>query len=70
MACVLTVDSSASSVALTLLLSSTFFSKLEIFSSFSFMVCWTVSSSRDSSSRYLLAEGQRAAVFQYVSASR
>lgn len=64
MACVLTVDSSVSSVALTLLLSSTFFSKLQIFSSFSFMVCWTVSSSRDSSSRYLLAEGQRAAVFQ------
>ena len=52
--CVLTLASLACSVALSVLLSSSFFSKMVIFSSLIFIVCWTVSSSRDSSSLYLL----------------
>lgn len=56
---VLTVASLARSEALSALLSSTFFSRQEIFSSLIFIVCWTVSSSRDSSSLYLLTYKQR-----------
>ncbi len=59
---VLTVASSARSVALSVLLSSTFFSRQEILPSLIFIVCWTVSSSRDSSSLYLLTYTQKKSV--------
>lgn len=50
----LTGVSLARSVVFSVRLSSSFFSRQEIFSSLIFNVCWTVSSSRDSSSLYLL----------------